>query len=135
MIGMYIPLIEGVDITDKTLTADALLTQRKLARYLVEQRAARHLFTGKDKQPIFLADLRLGFQGRGQPDYCEPFTLAHGRLESRSIYDPTQRLFGISPRQASLCHPMPNHCEKTRKVSTEIVYGITSRGPESADPA
>jgi len=41
---MFIPLLEDLDITGKTITADALLTQRKLARYLVEQRGAHYLF-------------------------------------------------------------------------------------------
>ncbi len=29
---MFTPLLEGLDIAGKTITADALLTQRKLAR-------------------------------------------------------------------------------------------------------
>jgi len=37
---MFMPLLEGLDIAGKSITADALLTQRKLARYLVEDRAA-----------------------------------------------------------------------------------------------
>jgi hypothetical protein len=45
---MFIPLIDGLDIAGKTITVDALLTQRKLASYLVEERAAHYLFTVKD---------------------------------------------------------------------------------------
>ena len=36
-IGMFIPLLDGIDIQGKDITADALLTQRKLAHYLVER--------------------------------------------------------------------------------------------------
>ena len=34
-IGMFIPLLDGIDIQGKDITADALRTQRKLAHYLV----------------------------------------------------------------------------------------------------
>jgi hypothetical protein len=48
-IGMFIPVIDTlVDIADKTFTGDALLTQRKLAHYLVEDRLAHYLFIAKD---------------------------------------------------------------------------------------
>ena len=39
-IGMFIPVMDTLDIADKTITGDALLTQRKLAHYLVEDRLA-----------------------------------------------------------------------------------------------
>jgi 4'-phosphopantetheinyl transferase EntD len=35
---MFVSLLEGMDIAGKTVTADALLAQRNLARYLVEER-------------------------------------------------------------------------------------------------
>jgi hypothetical protein len=35
---MFIPLVDSLDIAGKTLTADALLTQRHLAHYLVAAR-------------------------------------------------------------------------------------------------
>ena len=45
-IGMFIPVIDTlVDIADKTFTGDALLTQRKLAHYIVEDRQAHYVFT------------------------------------------------------------------------------------------
>ncbi len=39
---MAIPLLEGLDLKDKDITADALLTQRKLAEYLVLKRHAHY---------------------------------------------------------------------------------------------
>lgn len=39
-IKMAIPLLERIDIQGKDISADALLTQRDLARYLVEDRHA-----------------------------------------------------------------------------------------------
>lgn len=63
---MAIPVLESLDLTGKTLTADALLTQRKLAGYLV-QRGAHYVFIAKDNQPTLAADIRLNFQDRGEP--------------------------------------------------------------------
>lgn len=45
-IKIAIPLLDTIDIQKKTITADALLTQRKFASYLVERNAHYH-FTGK----------------------------------------------------------------------------------------
>jgi hypothetical protein len=87
---MFIPVIDTlVDIADKTFTGDALLTQRKLALYIVEDRQAHYVFTAKDNQPTLAQDIRLAFENRQAPDYSEPYTLAHGRIESRSIWTST----------------------------------------------
>ena len=83
-IGMALPVLEPIDLAGKTVTADALLTQRKLATYLVE-RDAHYLFIAKDHQPPLRADIRRHFAARGAPDCREPPTLQHGRIESRAI--------------------------------------------------
>ncbi|MGD7037480.1 hypothetical protein [Methylotuvimicrobium buryatense] len=60
-IGMFIPVIDTLaDIADKTITGDALLTQRKLAHYLVEDRQAHYVFTAKDNQPTVAQDISPG---------------------------------------------------------------------------
>ena len=131
---MFIPLLEGINILGKTVTADALLTQRKLARYLVEERGAHYLFTVKDNQPTLLADIRLLFEARGEPDFCEPLTLEHGRLESRAIWTTTAlndylnfpfvgQAFAIERTSIE---------KKTGKVSIETVYGLTDHAQGKA---
>jgi predicted transposase YbfD/YdcC len=47
---MAIPLLDAIDIQGKTITADALLTQREFAHYLI-QRGAHYRFTVKGNQP------------------------------------------------------------------------------------
>ena len=134
-IGMVIPLRAGMDIRGTTVTTDALLTQRKLARYLVEERGAHYLFTVKANQPTLLADIRLLFESRGAPDFREPVTLAHGRLESRAIWTTTAlndhlnfphvgQVFAIERLRID---------KKTGKESTEIAFGLTDHSPASAD--
>ena len=60
-IGAFIPLVDAIEIANNTLTADALLTQRKWADYLVNQRQAHYLFTVKGNQPKLLAALQTAF--------------------------------------------------------------------------
>ena len=62
-IGMFIPLLDEIDIAGKDITADALLTQRKLATYLVG-RGAHYHFTVKGNQPTLQTDIALLFQNR-----------------------------------------------------------------------
>jgi predicted transposase YbfD/YdcC len=134
---MAIPLLAGMDITGKTITADALLTQRDFARYLVEEREAHSVFTLKDNQPTLREDIRLFFERRDEPAFREPLTLAHGRLEARAIWTTTHlnaylefpclgRAFAIERLRID---------KKTGATSTEVVYGLTDHSPQSADPA
>ena len=91
----------------------------------------------KDNQPSLLADIRLLFEGRGEPDFREPFTLEHGRLESRAIWTTTRLndyLDFPHVGQAFLIERQRIE-KKTGKHSTDIVYGLTDHSPESADAA
>ena len=65
---MAIPLLDAIDIEGKDVTADALLTQRKIAEYLVKERHAHYHFTGKGNQRGVLEDVALLFQDRNQPN-------------------------------------------------------------------
>jgi predicted transposase YbfD/YdcC len=132
---MAIPTLASLHLHGKTLTADALLTQRKLAEHLHE-RGAHYVFIAKDNQPQLAEDIRLHFATRGEPDFREPPTLAHGRIESRSIWTSTAlntyldfphvaQVFAIERRVTY---------KKTGKTSTEIVYGVTDHSPQSAGP-
>jgi len=134
-IGMFIPLVDSIDIAGKTITADALLTQRKLAHYLVKERSAHYVFTVKDNQPSLAEDLRLLFEERGEPDYQEPLNLGHGRIESRSIWTSTKLNDYINFPCVGQVFAIHRHTidKKSGKESNEIVYGVTSHSPDSAN--
>lgn len=51
------PLLEGLDIEGVVVTTDALLTQREIARHLVEDKRADSVFTVKENQPTLLKDI------------------------------------------------------------------------------
>jgi predicted transposase YbfD/YdcC len=135
-IGMVIPVLDALDIAGKTVTADALLTQRALADYLLAHEA-HYVFTVKDNQPTLHADIRRFFEGRGRPDFREPPTLAHGRIEQRAIWT-TARLNdylnfpGVGQAFAIERHTVE---KKTGKTTTETVYGVTSHTRGTADAA
>ena len=82
---MAIPLLEGCDIAGKDITGDALLTQRALATYLVEQQAHYH-FSVKGNQPTLERDIRLLFEKRDAADFVAVSACEHGRIETRSIW-------------------------------------------------
>ncbi len=91
-IKVAIPLLAAIDISGKTVTADALLTQRELARYLVEQRDAHYHFTVKGNQKNLFEDTASYFYNlTREPDHCTVDSAEHGRIETRNIWV-TERL-------------------------------------------
>lgn len=132
---MVCTLLNAIDIADKTLTADALLTQRKLAHY-ARARNAHYVFTVKANQPGLLEDIRLLFENRGTPDYQEEAVISHGRFEQRVIWTSDKlngylnfpdvgQVFAIERQRID---------KKTGKGrdQPELVYGITSHSHASA---
>jgi predicted transposase YbfD/YdcC len=135
-IAMAIPLLETLDLKDKDITADALLTQRKLAQYLVEEQKAHYYFTVKANQPTLLQDIVLFFQDRKEPDFVEHTPPDHGRIETRKIWT-TSALNGYLdfPHVGQAFAIERDTIEKkSGKPSHEVAYGITSRPKQQADP-
>ena len=133
---MVIPVLEALDLTGKTITTDALLTPRTLAAYLLEH-DAHYVFTVKDNQPTLLADIRLIFEGRAQPDCRESLTLAHGRIEQRAIWTTTRLNAYLDFPGVGQAFVIERHtvAKKTGKTFTETVYGLTDHTPDRADAA
>lgn len=135
-IGMVIPLLNSINLEDKDITFDALLTQRKLADYLCRECKAHYHFIVKGNQATLFNDIKLYFQNRKEPDFIACDAPDHGRIETRKIWTSTE----INPY---LAFPHLQQCfmiereyvkKKTGKISHDIAYGITSRPPEQANP-
>ena len=133
---MAIPLLDAIDIQGKDVSADALLTQRKLAEYLVTERQAHYHFTVKGNQPGVLQDLELYFQDRQEPHFVEHTPPDHGRIETRKIWTGTELNDYLDFPHVGQVFLIERHAieKKTGKRSCEIAYGVTSRTPEQADP-
>ena len=136
-IGTVIPLLDQLDnIAAKTFTADALLTQRTLATYLLE-RNAHYLFTVKNNQPTLLLDIALQFatEAKTSPDFAETPTLAHGRIEQRAIWTTTAlndyvNFPGVG--QVFMIRRTRQN-KKSGKTSIETAWGVTSHTPDTAN--
>jgi predicted transposase YbfD/YdcC len=130
-----IPLLEAIDIQDKNITADALLTQYKIANYLVDQRKAHYHFTVKNNQPGLFQDIALYFEDRQDPDFVDCTPSDHGRIEIRKIWTTTELngYLAFPHVQQAFLIEREFTDKKSGEVSCDIAYGITSRTPEQAD--
>lgn len=132
---MAIPLLDAIAIEGKDITADALLTQRKLARYLVAQRHAHYHFTVKTNQLTLYQDIAFYFRDRQAPDFVDVAPCEHGRIETRRIWT-SSALNGYVDfphvGQVYLIEREATH-KKNGKHSIELAYGITSRTPQQTD--
>jgi predicted transposase YbfD/YdcC len=134
-IGMAIPLLNGCDIAGRVVTADALLTQRPLASYLVG-RQAHYSFTAKGNQPTLQSDIALFFEKRGDPDFVNVATTGHGRIETRRIWCSTALNDYIDFPHVGQVFLIERESimKKTGKLSRESALGITSHTPQQASP-
>lgn len=130
-----IPLLDSIDIKGKTITADALLTQRDFATYLVDQRQADYHFTVKGNQKQLLEDITVYFdQTPRPPDYCHLSGSEHGRLETRSIWVGSALNDYVNFPFVGQVFKIERHIfnKKSQKESREVVYGVTSKTAEHA---
>ena len=131
---------DAIDIAGRVITADALLTQRDLAHYLV-RRGAHYHFSVTGNQPTLQDDIRRLFAQRGAAHHTEVSPPDHGRIETRRI-GCSSRLndYAAFPHvgQVFLIEREGIAKKKTRKSgdrSLEVALGITSCTPEQASPA
>jgi len=130
---MAIPLLQAIAIEGKDITCDALLTQRKLASYLVERHAHYH-FTVKGNQPTLQADIALYFRARHAPDFVHRSPADHGRIETRKIWVTSALNEYLDFPHVGQVFLIERHTvhKKSGKHSTDVAYGITSRPANEA---
>ena len=134
-IGMFAAVLDSIAIAGKTISADALLTQRKLAIYLIERQAHYH-FTVKGNQRKLQADIALLFEQRGTPHYVDVSPPDHGRIETPRIWcSTTLNAFLQFPHvgQVFMIEREVLH-KKSGHLTTAVALGITSHTPEQATP-
>jgi len=130
-----VPLLDAIDIKGKDITADALLTQRDIASYIIGRKGHYH-FTVKGNQPRLLGDIELYFEDRKEPDFTDQHSSDHGRIETRRIWTTAELNNYLDfPHigQAFVIERQTTQ-KKSGKVSREIAYGITSRSQKEVDP-
>lgn len=134
-IGMAIPLLAFCSIAGKDITADALLTQRALATYIVEQQAHYH-FTAKGNQPHLERDIALLFEHRAAPDFIEVTPPDHGRIETRRIWCSSALNAYIDFPHVGQVFLIERETliKKTGELRRETALGLTSRTAQEASP-
>ena len=139
-IGTVIPLLETLpDIAGRTVTADAMLTQRTLARYLLD-RGADYLFTVKGNQPNMQGDIHLLIDEHitcRAPDFTDESPKPeHGRRERRSIWVSGELNDYLDfPGVGQVFAVRRDTVEvKSGKRRSETAYGVTSLSTKAASP-
>ena len=129
-------MLDAIEIAGRVVTADALLTQRDLATYLV-QRGAHYHFTVKGNQPTLQDDIRLLFTHRAAAHYTELSPADHGRIETRRIWCSNQLNDYLEFPHVGQVFLIEREVidKKSGKRSTEVALGVTSCTPEQASPA
>jgi predicted transposase YbfD/YdcC len=137
-------VLEVLDLRGKIVTADALLTQRKISLQIVEA-GGEYVLPVKENQPQLLSDIQTVFE----PERCvkgfspatqdfratEKIEKGHGRLEQRTLtvsrelhgyldWPYVEQVFKLEREFKQ---------ENTGKVTHEVVYGITSLTAQEAD--
>ena len=129
-------MLDAIEIAGLDITADALLTQRELASYMVA-RGAHYHFTVKGNQPTLQENIALLFDKRGSAHHTELCPPDHGRIETRRIWCSDQLndyLDFPHVGQVFLIERAVIH-KKSGRQSNEVALGITSRTPDQAAPA
>ncbi|MCB9419214.1 MAG: ISAs1 family transposase [Ardenticatenaceae bacterium] len=134
-------LLEGINIKNKVICADAMQTQRKLSVDVLS-RGGDYIWFLKDNQPTLLEDVKQFFKparmsaGWHPPELprtvAKTTEIGHGRLEKRTLtlmVDEEQFLDWPGVHQVFQLERETTHL-RTGRETTELAYGITSCTPE-----
>ena len=138
-------LLQTLDLRDKVVRADAMLTQRKLSAIVVDA-GGDYLWVVKENQPQMLADIREVFDpapagpawSHVPRDFRRAQTIdnGHGRLEKRILtascflndyadWPGIKQVFRLE-REVII--------QGTGEIRQDVTYGITSLTPETGPP-
>lgn len=130
-------LLETIDLRDKVVSGDAMLTQRELSRQVVES-GGDYLWSVKDNQPQLRADLATCFAdaSASEPGLATTVEKGHGRIEQRRLWASADLNDYLDWPYVQQVFRLDRHtqCVKTGVVTDETIYGITSLSPERAGP-
>ena len=128
-------MLDAIDIAGLDITADALLTQRDLASYLVA-RGAHYHFTVKGNQPTLQENIALLFEQRGKAHYSETSPPDHGRIETRRIWCSSQLNGYLDFPHVGQVFLIERAVidKKSGAQRSEVALGVTSRHSDQAGP-
>ena len=129
-------MLDAIDIAGLDITADALLTQRDLAKYVVA-RGAHYHFSVKGNQPTLQDNIRLQFERRGPAHYTQTSAAEHGRIETRRIWCSSRLNDYLDFPHVGQVFLIEREVidKKSASQRSEVALGVTSRTPDQAAPA
>lgn len=113
------PLLETLDITDKTITIDAMGCQKEIAEYIVEENAY-YILAVKDNHKTLHQQIEMAFSKQNVVDTASSLEKDHGRIEERTCSIITDlRFIDEAVNWKDLCCIV-------RLVSTRTINSVTS---------
>lgn len=141
-----IRVVKCLDLRNKIVTADALLTQRELSIQIIDG-GGEYVWPVKDNQPQLLGDIESLFAQEPctpgfspcQKDFQTATTCekGHGRLEKRTLTTSSMLQGYVEWPHAAQVFRLERRFVRVSDglVMHEITYGITSLTAQEADPA
>lgn len=136
-IGAVGDLLVGLVMPGRVFTADALLTQRNIAQFILDGKSD-YVFIVKKNQPTLYEDIADLFHGPLHAgfvtDVSDTTNEGHGRVERRRLTTSTALNDYVDwpGVQQVFCLERVFISKKTGEVSLQVVYGITSLTPDEA---
>ena len=132
-IARFRPLLDGLDLTDTVITADALHTQREHAQWLVAVKHAAYLLIVKGNQPTLHQQLKV-LPWRDIPVADHTRDRGHGRAEIRRLQVTT--VAGLDFPHAAQAIRITRRVRPltSRRWRTVTVYAVTSLTAAQTSP-
>jgi predicted transposase YbfD/YdcC len=133
-IARFRPLLEGLDLAGRVVTADALHTQREHADWLVTEKQAAYVLIVKANQPTLHQQLRR-LPWREVPVVDHTHNRGHGRVETRRLQVTT--VAGLDFPHATQAIRITRRVRPltSRRWRTTTVYAVTNLTAAQASPA
>jgi len=133
-ITQFRPLLDGLDLAEAVVTADALHTQREHADWLVTYKQAAYLLVVKSNQPTLHQQLK-ALPWRDIPVADETRDRGHGRVETRRLQVATVADLDFPHATQAIRITRRVRPPTGRRWRTVTVYAVTSLTAAQASPA
>jgi len=133
-ITRFRPLLEGMDLSDTVVTADALHTQHEHADWLITHKHAAYLLIVKANQPALRQRLAT-LPWRQIPVADTTCDRGHGRAEIRRLQVTTIAGLDFPHAVQALRITRRVRCLRSRRWRAVTVYAVTSLTATQASPA
>jgi predicted transposase YbfD/YdcC len=130
-------VLQGMEIKNKIITADAMHTQAETARIIVQDKHSDYVFTVKDNQENLKKKLQsLDYEASPPEARFTTVEKGHGRIDTKTIMvNSTIRIHTAIPFISQTFKLIRTSTDLSGNNPTQdVAYGITSCSPSDASP-